>query len=336
VKALTPLRLAFTGLALLALTVLILWQVRSGDYLLLPDRAHPVAPLVSVEGGHDPRGPGGIYFVAVLEQRASLLDKIFPDIHDGASIVPASTVIPSGTSEATARRIGLRMMRMSQKTAAAVALRALGYDVTATATGVLVDDPRLGTDAVGKLQPTDVIVSLDGRRVRTFDDLHRAIATHRIGQVVGVGIRRGDRLTTVDVRLTREDARHDRPTLGVFVEQAANIRLPIKVRIDAGNVGGPSAGLPFALEVMEELGRNVSHGYRIAATGQISPDGRVISIGGVKQKTYGARAAKADVFLVPAGENARTARRYAHGLRIVAVRDFQQALRALATLPPKA
>ena len=105
--------------------------------------------------------------------------------------------------------------------------------------------------------------------------------------------------------------------------------------IDAGNVGGPSAGLPFALEVMEELGRDVARGYRVAATGQLAPDGRVIPIGGVKQKTYGARDAKMDVFLVPAGDNARDARRYAGPLRIIAVRNFQQALRALATLPRK-
>ena len=70
-------------------------------------------------------------------------------------------------------------------------------------------------------------------------------------------------------------------------EQAATIKLPIKVAIDAGNVGGPSAGLAFALEVMEELGHNVDHGYRVAATGEIELDGTVAPIGGVKQKTFG-------------------------------------------------
>jgi PDZ domain-containing protein len=86
---------------------------------------------------------------------------------------------------------------------------------------------------------------------------------------------------------------------------------------------------------MAELGHDVSRGYRVAATGELRVDGTVIPIGGVKQKTYGARMAKADVFLVPAGDNARVARRYAGSLRIIAVRNFQQALHALATLPPK-
>jgi PDZ domain-containing protein len=106
------------------------------------------------------------------------------------------------------------------------------------------------------------------------------------------------------------------------------------VRIDAGNVGGPSAGLAFALEVMEELGRDVVHGHRVAATGEIFADGSVGPIGGIKQKTIGARQAHVDAFLVPAGDNARDAKKHAAGLRILPVENFSQALRALATLGP--
>ena len=98
-------------------------------------------------------------------------------------------------------------------------------------------------------------------------------------------------------------------------------------------MGGPSAGLAFALDVLEELGRNVDGGHRIAATGEIFLNGSVGPIGGIKQKTIGARHAGVDAFLVPAGDNAREARKYAHGLRIIPVKSFQQALRALATLP---
>jgi PDZ domain-containing protein len=108
--------------------------------------------------------------------------------------------------------------------------------------------------------------------------------------------------------------------------------LPLRVSINAGNVGGPSAGVAFALEVMEELGRDVVHGHKIAATGEIFADGSIGPIGGIKQKTIGAREAHVDAFLVPAGDNATEARKYAHGLRIIAVDTFPQALRALATL----
>ncbi len=108
--------------------------------------------------------------------------------------------------------------------------------------------------------------------------------------------------------------------------------MPIPVKIDAGGVGGPSAGLAFALEVLQLLGKNVVHGHKIAATGTIDVDGNVGPIGGIKQKTIGARRAGVDAFLVPAGENARDARKVADGLKIIPVKTFQQALHALATL----
>ena len=86
-------------------------------------------------------------------------------------------------------------------------------------------------------------------------------------------------------------------------------RLPFPVHFNLErDVGGPSAGLAFALEVMEQRGRDVDHGLKIAATGEIELDGSVTSIGGVKQKTIGARQAHVDAFLVPVdGDNAKVA-----------------------------
>jgi PDZ domain-containing protein len=124
------------------------------------------------------------------------------------------------------------------------------------------------------------------------------------------------------------------PIIGIIVSPAVEVEnLPLDVEIDTGGVGGPSAGLAFALDLLEELGRDVDRGQKIAVTGTLELDGTVGEIGGVKQKTIGVRRADIDVFVVPAGDNAAEARRYADGVRIVAVKSFQQALRALATLP---
>ena len=139
---------------------------------------------------------------------------------------------------------------------------------------------------------------------------------------------------TVPVKTIADTVDAKRAIVGFAPEQAAEIKLPLKVSIDAGNVGGPSAGLAFALEVMEMLGHKVTKGYRVAATGQIELNGAVTPIGGVRQKVFGVKEAGVDVFLVPVG-NAATARRYAHGLRIIPVKSFPQALHALATLPPR-
>ena len=322
-----------TGLALIA--AIVLYLVPSNDYLLLPDPAHPVAPLVKVQGGHDPTGPGGIYFVDVFERRASMFESLFPWVHKGSTLVPARLIVPPGVSDKAVRQADLRAMSISQKVAAAVALRRLGYKVVARPSGVIVAALDTRSNAVGKLRPSDLIVSVDGVATPTIAKLRARLASVKPGDAVTLGVRRGAEKVTISVNTIADAQNAKRAIVGFQPEQAAEIKLPVKVQIDAGNVGGPSAGLAFALEVMEELGHDVDHGYRVAATGAIELNGGVTEIGGVKQKTYGARQAKADVFLVPAGDNARDARRYAQGLRIIPVKSFPQALQALATLPPK-
>jgi PDZ domain-containing protein len=334
-RAATPAKVVGVLAGLVLLAGIVLYLVPSSDYLLLPDGAHAVAPLVRVQGGHDPKGPGGIYFVDVFERRASMFESLFPWIHSGSTLVPADLIVPPGVTDQAARQADLQAMTISQKVAAAVALRRLGYKIEAKPSGVIVAALDASSHAVGKLRPSDLIVAVNGTPTRTIPRLRARFAKLKPGDSVTLTVRRGAKQLTVRVQTLPDPRNKRRAIVGFAPEQAADIKLPLKVQIDAGNVGGPSAGLAFALEVMEELGHKVDHGYRVAATGQIELNGAVTAIGGVKQKTFGVREAKADVFLVPAGDNAREARRYAHGLRIIPVQSFPQALRALATLPRK-
>jgi PDZ domain-containing protein len=332
-RLVTPWRVLGGIVVVLALTVLILFSIPSGDYLLLPDIAHPVAPLVRVQGGRPSEGPGGIYFVDVIERRASEFERLFPWIHANATLVPAKLLFPPGTSTAADQAAEAREMQISQQVAGAVALRRLGYHVVVEPDGVIVNAVDLGTDAYRKLQPADVIVSIDRKPTPTIATLRRVLAPVKPGSVVKVRIRRGSKLLIESLRTVNAPQEPGHALIGFEPAQSARIKLPIRVSIDAGNVGGPSAGLAFALEVMQQLGRNVDRGLRVAATGEMELNGVVAPIGGVRQKVFDARKAKVDVFLVPAGDNARTAKRYAGSLRIIPVRTFDQALRALATLP---
>ena len=154
-------------------------------------------------------------------------------------------------------------------------------------------------------------------------------------EAVSLGLRNRKGLRTVTLKTVPDSQVPTIPIVGVLLEQAAQIKLPFPVKIDTGNIGGPSAGLAFALEVMEKLGRDVDRGYKVAATGEIFLDGQVGPIGGARQKIFGARQGDVDIMLVPAGDNARIARRYAGHVRVISVKSFRQALQALATLPPK-
>jgi PDZ domain-containing protein len=329
-RVVTPGRLLALGLVLLAVFLALL-VLPSNDYIFLPDKAHPVAPLVEVPGGHPPK-TGGIYYVDVIVRRAKLLEQLFPGLHEGADLYPASAINPPGVDDAQRQRIDLQDMANSQVVAAAVALEAAGKKVVSRPIGAKVEAVEPGKPAVGKLEPDDVITAVDGKRVRTPADVFVAMERHKAGDTVTFTVRRIARTFVERIRTVAAGGGSKRAIVGVLLEPALDIRLPIDVRIDAGGVGGPSAGLAFALDILQELGRNVVHGLKIAATGEILPNGAVGPIGGIKQKTIGAREAHVDAFLVPAGENAADAKRYAHGLKIIPVESFPQALRALATL----
>ncbi len=287
--------------------------------------------------GEKPHLPGGIYYVDVVVRQASLLEERLGAARpDGADIVPSDALVPPGSSFRDRRQQTLRQMDRSEQVAAAVALRELGYDVRAEPAGALVAAVAPDAPADGRLEPTEVIVAVDGEPVRTPADLRRLIAKRKPGEPVKLSVRAGGATRTEEVGTVASPDEPDRPIVGIQVEQSADIELPIDVDIDLGGVGGPSAGLAFALDLMEELRGNVDRGLRVAATGELELNGDVSPVGGIKQKVIGARRSGADVFLAPAGDNADEARRYAGDLPVIAVESFRQALRALATMSKKA
>ena len=328
----TPWRVAAATAVVLLATIVILFSIPSDEYILIVDTAHPVAPFMQVQDAH-PANAESVYFVDVSEKRASELEALFPWIRPHSSLEPAGDVVPPCSTYTQALAASQEEMAVSQRVGAAVALRHLGYHVVVHPDGVTVSQLYAGTNAPCNLQPMDVIVAVDGAATPTITSLHRALAGVKPGNAVDLRVRRGSELLTVHLRTVASPQAPGHAFIGIAAEQAAMIKLPIRVSINLPRVGGPSAGLAFALEVLQRLGKNVTHGLRVAATGEMELNGAVGPIGGVKQKTYGVRQAGADVFLVPvAGGNAATARRYAGHLRIVGVRTFSQALHALATL----
>ncbi len=280
-----------------------------------------------MEGEHEEEGPGGVYMVDVIVRKASLLERYFPGIHDGATVVPADVYNPQNLPERIQRQQGLAEMSSSQRIAAAVALRELGYKISSD--GVIVSAIDVGAPADGVLKPGDVIVGANGSDVADAEDLSKVMSDVEPGEKVTLRIDRAGAEQTVEVGTKASDDNPPRALMGILIEP--KLDLPVKITIDTGQIGGPSAGLAFALDIIDELGpTDIDHGERVVATGELDLDGNVHEIGGIKQKTIGARDADADVFLVP-DANAAAARKYADGLRIVAVSDLDEALHALAT-----
>jgi Lon-like protease len=313
------------------LTAFVLWWLPADDFLFVPDRAKPLADKVEVEGGRT-TADGDVYYVDLFVRRIRLLEQLLPFTRpDGATLVSEEVLAPAGETDAERDRQNAADMQRSEQTAAVVALRELGHDVVATPRGVLVTSVSPEVPAAKVLDAGDVIVAVDGVKVRTPAQLRAQIGRRKPGDELRLTVRRDGKPVEVTVRTIPSPADHSRAIVGIIVEQDAEVELPIDVDIDLGRVGGPSAGLPFALEIARQLGRDITNGCRIAATGALALDGTVIPIGGVKQKTIGARRAGVDYFVVPAGENAADAAENADGLEVIPVESFQQALRKLAT-----
>ena len=329
-------KLLIAGGLVLAAVVGLLYIIPSNEYIFLPDKARPLAPYVTVKGERADRDGGGIYYVAVEVKKASLLEKLFPGLREGSTLVPAAAVVSPGQSDQQHQRQEIQAMAQSQEIGAAVALKQFGYRVPIKSPGTVIADVNPNGPSAGKLQANDAIAAVDGQATPSLPALRRQITKHSPGQSVALTVRRDGAVRTVDVKTAPDPQDKKRSIIGVLTSCAlqtpTKISLPVPVHIDLGQVGGPSAGLAFALDVAEKLGHDVDRGHRVVASGEMCLDGSVLPVGGLKQKTIGARRAGADVFLVPAGENAQEARRYAGNMRVIPVHTYRQALHALATL----
>ncbi|MGH3036383.1 MAG: S16 family serine protease [Gaiellaceae bacterium] len=325
------LRLFLLLFAVVVVTGLALTFIPSDHYLVLPDRARPTDPLVSVPG--EERGSaddGGIYMVDVRVGRANLFERLFPGVREGADLVPERVINPEGVSDTQRRRSSLNEMSRSQLIAITVALRQLGREVDIEAVGAEVVLVQPNAPADGELEVGDVIVAAQGEDVTSTSDLQRAMSDLAPGDEASLTVERGeDEQIDLTLPTRASDQDPERAVVGVQVQDAEDFHFPVDIEIDAGSIGGPSAGLAFALDIVDELGEDVDGGRTVVATGELTLEGDVLPIGGIKQKVIGARQAGADVFLVP-DRNAADARAAAEGLEIIAVSDLDEALSALA------
>jgi PDZ domain-containing protein len=318
------------GLVLVVVVaVLALTWIPSDHYIILPDKARPTDPLIAIPG-EEPGDNNRIYMVDVKVGRASLLERLFPGIHDGATLIPERVLNPEGVSDQERRRSSLNDMTRSQKIAITVALKQLGRPVEITPSGAEVVLVQPGSPADGKLEVGDLIVEVNGKAVKGTDELRAAFADVEPGDRVEMTVEREGKPVELTVGTRALESEQGRAVVGVQVQDAESFEFPVDIEIDAGGIGGPSAGLAFALDIVDELGEDIDRGRTIVATGELALDGTVSPIGGVKQKAIAAERAGADFFLVPDG-NFEEAQGAVEGLEVVAVSDFDEALSTLAT-----
>ncbi|MGB0101086.1 MAG: PDZ domain-containing protein [Nocardioides sp.] len=215
-------------------------------------------------------------------------------VSDEAAVYPYDSVYRQDETVEQNREEGAAQMTSSQDVATAVALEEMGIDVTEPT----VADVGDGTPADGELEPGDIIVSVDGARVATSDDVVAAVTSAEADEPIEFVVRREGERTEVTVTPDEVDGK---PQVGIQVGTQVREDLPVDVTINIDpSIGGPSAGLMFSLGIYDTLTPgSLSGGQVIAGTGTMDASGNVGPIGGIQQKIVGARDAGAKLFLVP-------------------------------------
>jgi Lon-like protease len=287
-------------------------------------------PLIQIHGHQTYPTSGHLNMVTVQFQGgpgtnfnifAALRAWLSPD----NAVVPEQEIFTPGQTPQQVARQDTEQMANSQQLAQAAALCQLNISFKTVDT---IQATVKGMPAAGRLQAGDVIAAVDGKRVTCRDDAGTLIKARQPGAPVQLTILRHGR--TERVRLATANAQGT-PEIGVQLVE--NFVFPFTVTISIGGIGGPSAGLMFALGIIDKITTdNLTGGRFIAGTGEIEANGTVDPIGGIQQKLVGAREAGATIFLTPAANCPDTAGAVPAGMRLIKVSSLAGAVSALQAL----
>ena len=318
--------------------ILVIGTLRVPYVVLSPGSARAVGPLVSIES--KPGGPKAsdqpptddLLYVTVsssVKPSGFLALKGWWD--DTSEVVPSKPFLGQQSGDEN-RKLNLALMSDSQDKARKVALERLGYDVESTPIGSFLEDVDPTFPSAKVLDPGMTVVGVDGKPVRTRDDLIDAITAKEPGDPIRLDVipLSGGKARTVTTRLSEREDEPGKPVLGVSPVDRVRYGFPLDIRIDTGQVGGPSAGLAFTLAILDRLTPGSLTGDdRVAVTGTIEVDGSVGPVGGVDHKTEAAISEGAKLFLVPPDEY-ELAKKTARGrIEIEQVSSLDEALAAL-------
>jgi PDZ domain-containing protein len=291
-------------------------------YSIGPGPARDVEPLIRVGGAPRYASEGRFILTSVVFRQLTGLGVVSAWLDPDRSVVSRDQVYPSGETVEVERQRSISQMDQSKLDATYVVMKALTDYPKERGEGVLVESVVQGCAADGALFPGDLIREIDGEPVDGVRAASRAIGKADSGTSLRFDV-------TVDgepetVRLVREPCGGEEdPLVGVSLIN----NFPLDVSISSGGIGGPSAGLMWALGLYDLLTEgDLTAGRTIAGTGQIGLDGAVYPIGGIEEKIAAAADAGASLFLVPEGnlEAARAAGD--RGMEFAPVGTFEDAI----------
>ncbi|MFY9711894.1 MAG: S16 family serine protease [Microbacterium sp.] len=290
-------------------------------------------PLIRIDGAETFETAGTLDLTTVQvignrERTPSWFELALAWTDSSRAVVPLDSVFPEGVSSEQRDEHNAVLMVDSQHEATAAALSELGYD---TGASVHVVEAVEGTPADGVLEPDDVITAIGGESVTSAKVLRQAIQDAE-GEPVELTVLRGGEEQAVS--LTPQKRTEGENTMWLIgISLKTEYEFPFDVAIQLDNVGGPSAGMMFALGIIDTLTPGeLNGGEDIAGTGTIEADGTVGPIGGIRQKLHGARDAGVEYFLAPEANCADVVGHVPSGLQVIRTATLDDSLEALAVI----
>ena len=297
--------------------------------VLKPGLTLDVAHDISITGIDTTSVNGEYLLTSVRLEQPNALGAAWSVLFTDDQVVSASDVIPRGVDDREYFQQQREIFRQSEIISAGAAAQAAGMDVSVTGTGAVVSDVVEGAPAARELEPGDVVVAANGDRIQLSTDFQRIVRSSPAGTEFDLTVERGSRRIQVGVRSARlSGAAEGTVGVGVFITtRDFDVELPFEIEFRERQIGGPSAGLIYALAITDLLDeRDYADGRTIAATGTMDIDGSVGAVGGVAPKSVAVEDAGADVFFVPDREVDDVT---IDALNVRGVSDLEAALRAL-------
>jgi PDZ domain-containing secreted protein len=283
--------------------------------------------IIQIDGHDERKSNGHLNLTTVgVRDRLDLFTAFRAWIDRRASVVPREEIYPPGKSEQEVDQETTQQFVDSQSTAEFAALGELGYPEQ-----VVIQNVPKGSPSAGKIQEKDVVNSIQGKPVHTYDDVSNVLTATQPGAQVTIGYTRAGKPGTAQIVTTKPSDRKG-AAVGVVLTLQRKAPFDVKIQLDE-SIGGPSAGLMFALGIMEKVGpEDLTGGKFIAGTGTMDRDGTVGPIGGIQLKMIGARDKGATVFLVPKDNCADALASSPAGLQLIKVGSLHEAVQALESL----
>lgn len=333
-------------LVTLAVLAVLGWVIPVPYFVVSPGSAMQVEPMVKVQGIR-PDETGAFYLTTVSMKEGNVWTYLLAKYGTDGGLIPKQEILSPGENSSEYFQRQEEIMRTSQDNAVIAAFHQVGRPVSVQLLGVKILRVVKGTPAEKVLKENDLIQAVDRQPVQTAEQLMQALKWRHPGEQVHLRVVRNSKVTEETVTLTRLQVLPGKTQVGIGIVPVTDrvVKTRPAVSLNTGDIGGPSAGLMFSLEIVNQLTHgDLTKGYRIAGTGTISPDGHVGQIGGVQYKVVAAEREGATYFFVPKdiapGDTNEvtalaTVKRLKLHMKVVPVATLQEAIRFLNRLPER-